>query len=477
MATTWYIAPTGNDTTGNGTEGTPYLTVNKCHTVGANGDTVVCAEGTYREYAFTISKTSWTIRAAAGARPIFVATHAYTSWNKTAGLTNVYETAYVSASCWSVWNAFTKLTSTVNTAACDALPNSFYYDNAGDKLYVNIGGGAPTSIEVYDVSNNYALINTGAGLTLDGLTFRYQMQAVDIRAGGSTIVRCVMDYNVGYNTSAAFSLLQITGSTHSITHCRFSGIRSKTTCIILLAASDLVSVAKCRFEAGEYGIDVDGGTHSISECTFTGMANDGVNADAGVIVVDRCIAYDNSHGAYRVNNTADGTFRNCLAYLTYDVPVSGTGAAWGFIVDPGADVNWYHCIAYNLRAATSSSGKDGFLVQTNGAVTAKGCISCANIRGYVVGAIYNPTLDCDYNCAYDNTTSDYVSDWTMGAHDVASNPLFANPGQYDFRLLPTSPCIDAGVFVTGVNEGFRGGAPDIGACEYVRPRGRARCCG
>lgn len=47
MASTIYIAPTGNDTTGTGTTGAPYLTLTKAITAATAGDTVFCKNGTY----------------------------------------------------------------------------------------------------------------------------------------------------------------------------------------------------------------------------------------------------------------------------------------------------------------------------------------------------------------------------------------------------------------------------------------------
>src|SRR5260221_4071256 len=47
MATTRYISPTGNDTTGDGTQGNPYLTMTKADSVSSNGDTVIALSGTY----------------------------------------------------------------------------------------------------------------------------------------------------------------------------------------------------------------------------------------------------------------------------------------------------------------------------------------------------------------------------------------------------------------------------------------------
>ena len=62
---TIYIATTGNDTTGNGTEGSPYLTKQKAHDVASSGDTIQCAAGTYAAETFTITKTI-TVQGATG---------------------------------------------------------------------------------------------------------------------------------------------------------------------------------------------------------------------------------------------------------------------------------------------------------------------------------------------------------------------------------------------------------------------------
>ena len=45
-------------------------------------------------------------------------------------------------------------------------------------------------------------------------------------------------------------------------------------------------------------------------------------------------------------------------------------------------------------------------------------------------------------------------------------PRLANPGAGDFTLLPSSLNIDRGVPIPGINDGFLGDAPDLGAFEY-----------
>jgi hypothetical protein len=48
-STTWYVATTGSDTTGNGTDNNPYATINQAGSVANPGDTVLVLSGTYSE--------------------------------------------------------------------------------------------------------------------------------------------------------------------------------------------------------------------------------------------------------------------------------------------------------------------------------------------------------------------------------------------------------------------------------------------
>ncbi|RJP50559.1 MAG: right-handed parallel beta-helix repeat-containing protein [Anaerolineaceae bacterium] len=46
-----------------------------------------------------------------------------------------------------------------------------------------------------------------------------------------------------------------------------------------------------------------------------------------------------------------------------------------------------------------------------------------------------------------------------------SPPAMSNPGGGDFTLLPSSPNVDRGALIPGINDNFAGSAPDIGAFE------------
>jgi hypothetical protein len=57
--------------------------------------------------------------------------------------------------------------------------------------------------------------------------------------------------------------------------------------------------------------------------------------------------------------------------------------------------------------------------------------------------------------------------WTgREAHGLVGDPRFVSPGNADYHLLGSSPAINRGRMVSGVTEGFKGTAPEIGRFEY-----------
>ncbi len=54
----------------------------------------------------------------------------------------------------------------------------------------------------------------------------------------------------------------------------------------------------------------------------------------------------------------------------------------------------------------------------------------------------------------------------LGCHSIETDPELANPGGGNFALRSTSPDIDRGVSIPGINDNFSGAAPDIGAYEF-----------
>lgn len=78
---TWYISPSGNDSTGAGTSGAPWATFAKFLSSSTSGDTCICAAGTYVWATATI--TNRTVQAATGATVIFDGAAANVHWTVT----------------------------------------------------------------------------------------------------------------------------------------------------------------------------------------------------------------------------------------------------------------------------------------------------------------------------------------------------------------------------------------------------------
>ena len=538
--------------TNDGATGTPWKTIGKALTTIAASDTVYlrgdAADNAtwYRQAsAVTCVDAGATMVPDTGHTPVFVGTNEYTSWAPTDGTTNVYETAFVSGTCWRVWNGTTKLASAASVAACDAAENSYYFDDAGNLLHVNIGG-APTSIEVYDHANVFPLSLNASGVTLEGLDFRYHFQAVRLLQGNCTVSNCTFSLWGGFSVAADFGLLSITGDGNTITRCSFADPLHIMQAISLVTGAANATISDCTITGCHHmivaaagtghvvtrcaldgqtntthlGISVTGAascavrmctiqnasvcTHSsstgaievtdcfisnpaapsainwgaalggpftVSRCTFSNCSEDAVIATASGTISD-CVAVDCGHSGFWAGTTAGITVNmiRCLVYVTYDIQDSSTGYLYGFVVDPGdMTVNFYHCVVAHL--SRSLDARYAFYVQNDGTITFRNCIVLDSATALEVNAaVYSPTIVSDHMCLYGNATN-YGNGFAAGIGDLLVEPAFINDSVTggDYRLRHTSPCINAGVLIAGINEGHRGSAPDIGAFEYVMP--------
>ncbi len=68
------------------------------------------------------------------------------------------------------------------------------------------------------------------------------------------------------------------------------------------------------------------------------------------------------------------------------------------------------------------------------------------------------------NISY-NTLADFCAGTGLECNGDERAPGLSNPGSGDLTLLPTSPNIDDGVIIPGINDDFAGNGPDIGALE------------
>jgi len=63
------------------------------------------------------------------------------------------------------------------------------------------------------------------------------------------------------------------------------------------------------------------------------------------------------------------------------------------------------------------------------------------------------------------TLADFTAATGQEPHGLNAAPGFADAAGGDYRLDPASPLIDAGLVLPGINDGYAGAAPDIGAFE------------
>jgi len=155
---------------------------------------------------------------------------------------------------------------------------------------------------------------------------------------------------------------------------------------------------------------------------------------------------------------------------------SGTSIKWAR--DPDGIVLIYHNTSW-----TNAAGRNAMSVIT----PMKNSVMLNNIfqgNGYAFEAIVSGATGNDWN--FDNwhttrsSTSSHFKWENIGYLNMSqlcaatglecngheNPPGLVNPSGGDFTLLPTSPNIDRGIFIPGINDIFIGNAPDLGAYEF-----------
>jgi hypothetical protein len=69
-----------------------------------------------------------------------------------------------------------------------------------------------------------------------------------------------------------------------------------------------------------------------------------------------------------------------------------------------------------------------------------------------------------------NTIAQLCAATNLECKGYEDPPGLTNPSEGDFSLLPTSTNVDRGVLIPGINDGFKGNAPDVGAIESAFDR-------
>ena len=435
----------GSDAAGDGSRSNPYATLTKALTVAANGSRIGMLTGFYTDVCST-ALTSLTIKAPSGNTPVIYGATLLTVWAKTGGQTNVYEAACTTASVINFWYLEARLTSVASVATCDTTPNSYYFDDPGDKVYVNVGGAAPADT-VYAVAGVAARLScSGTGVTVDGLTFRYCVQALAISGASSTVKNCTLEH-----FSADFSRSAMTvssGGGHSISNCTWEDMEDSSTSCLVVIGTTSGSISGCSVDTALNGYIMASGW-TLTNSTADNILFDCVRVNGST--VSYCTATNWGHAAF----IGGGTVHHCVANAGAAPTLANNN---GYVCEIGQTTFWYHNVCANTKNATGNGY--GYYTNTSTSIlTMRNNISYNNKAGVKRGDA--PTVDSDYNCVNSNTTQ-YEGTFPVGANDITDDPLFTTPAS-DFTLQALSPCRGAGEYIAAVSEK---NPASIGRYEY-----------
>lgn len=164
---TYYISPTGNDSTGSGTQGSPWASDGKAITIGnATGlpFKVIQAAGTYYRSTITQPTVDCAFIASAG-RVVVTTADSAVSWAPDGTQTNTYSVTLANVNKIldllniDIYGKFVEIPFVTTPAICNRTPNSWSY--SGGVAYINRGDGAAAT-----VTNTRLLRSTAANFSV-----------------------------------------------------------------------------------------------------------------------------------------------------------------------------------------------------------------------------------------------------------------------------------------------------------------------
>jgi len=191
----------------------------------------------------------------------------------------------------------------------------------------------------------------------------------------------------------------------------------------------------CIFTGGKVAVSaINTGNLIIRDCTFTGtytlIPTYGViyltnTCSRGVIIQDCNFSHGNSARSIYCLNSGMNVIEHNVFNITGAVTAVVEIAAAGFLANN---------VIYKASGGSI----------TNGIKITAGGHSCAIYNNIIVGCTTSindaaPANFGGWNCFYNNG-----SNWTLRNGDIAADPQFMDAANGDFRLKPTSPCLNRG---------------------------------
>lgn len=383
------------------------------------------------------------------------------------------------------------------------------YHVDGTFLYARFPGDAPpgTHVVTIPMRTTGLTISSKSYLQIRGLEFCYYgldafHRAIYIDGGDFNLIdRCSFHHNgvgVAFKRAADFNTVQNCSFTESpISTWSWHAVKDGGTDYesggILVYGSNQVNRGNVirsntftdMFDASHlYSDDPAGPTENLDfhHNLIQGCNDDAVETDGAG---SNCRIYANRFHDFltgvSVAPAAVGPtyiFRNVLS--DWRPSEEFDGYPFKFNVSSSLPIQWVHL--YHNTCTTSVPGQNGFWFKQYSNWT--NVISRNNIYAGTRHALESAEnvsafVDLDYDCLYTtqaspllrwagvsyNTLALFASAVGEETHAVFSAPGFLNAAARDYYLAAGSALVDRGLPIPGVNDGFLGAAPDLGAFE------------
>lgn len=348
--------------------------------------------------------------------------------------------------------------------------------------------------------------STISGCTFEGNTAGTRGGAMEHRQANVTVVECLFKNNGSAGSSGGIDNYK---STTTFTDCTFQGntaalsggalgnnesqgvisgttfLSNSVTQVSSTASSfggavantnSTVTIDKCRFSSNTTPIQTD------SNATG-GYCGGGVYVSGGGITLSQCLFESNTcgvhgGGVHAYNNDGTANLINCVFWKNTS-QYEGGGAS---LYSSTAEI--INCTFYGNTSPQDNRGAGLFLFGSNHKHVVN-CILWGNTAGgnpaqlyYYVGG-YSCRLFVGNSCVQGSLDGLNVSE---SENIISTDPLLVDTGTGNFRLQPTSPCVDAGSAnrtppAVDIDDASRpqGFGYDIGAYELTPPIRRVDC--
>lgn len=467
-ATVWQVngASASCSDAGAGTPAAPFCTIGRGAAVAAAGDTVDVAAGVYREQVTLPSGAVGLpilFRGAPGAA--VVGTNDLSGpalWTLEAGSTTRYSRSFDPQSATQqVFVDGVRLAGPKATLA-EVTANSFFFDNPGNRLYVDLGGDNPGNHAVEAGARSFGFNVDGTlapktDLVIEGFEVRGQnTSAIRVRTASRVVVRNnrllrAKDFVlVVEGTTAPTTTDNVEVSGNEVLEGLVSGIRLRNNVVSSLVANNeshhngdhgllATNTVNTRFTGNTFHANAKAGGQFT-----TGLRLDG---DSDGNTVDRNVSFENQDSGFQVSGGADHNL--LVRNLSY-----GNGDH-GYDIRENDGTRLVSNTSYgNLNDGFSIEGSVTNAYLRNNVAAQNGIFNGGNELW--VDATSTAGFSSDYDVFYHSTgintvefggavyptVADFAAATGNEAHGSGANPNLANPAADDFHPGP-GPALDA----------------------------------